>query len=356
MKLNRGKVVAFALLAGASMLGGAAQAAEYKITVATGQPLVFPYIQAIRDQLIPDIDKRLAATGQHKILWTQAYAGTLVKVGSEIESVSSGVTDMAFVLFPNNQSKLPMHAFTYFAPFSSLTAANAVTAYNETQKQLRVLNEVWDKNNQVYLATIAIESFSLFSKKPIRRADDFKGVKIGVIGPNVNWLRGTGAVGVTLNLGQITSDLATGIYDAALMGDSVGAAIKVNEAGPNRTAFNYGAFVFAGITINKDKWQSLPPDVRNAITAATQSYEKAVALDLQAQAKAGVEGMIKAGMNNIEVDDAGRLELANRMPDIAKDWASALQEKGIQAGQVIPTYLGNLRKLGEKPLRNWGSN
>jgi TRAP-type transport system periplasmic protein len=235
-----------------------------------------------------------------------------------------------------------------------MTASAAVQAYTETQRSMPVLSQAWTKHNQVVLATIAIESFSLFSKKPIRKVDDFKGVKVGVIGPNANWLRGTGAVPVTLNLGQITNDLANGIFETVLAGDSVAGPIRVDEAAGFRTQFDIGAFVFACLTINRDKFNSLPPEVRDALVGAAAAYEKWVAEDLQVRAKTSVEGMMKAGMVNIEVSAADRSEWAKRMPDIAKEWASNLEAKGMPAKDVIPTYLKNLRKIGEQPVRNWG--
>jgi TRAP-type C4-dicarboxylate transport system substrate-binding protein len=325
----------------------------HKLTLATGQPPVFPYIALLRDFFIPEVDKRLAATS-HRIQWTQAYSGTVMKIGSEIESVKEGIVDIAFVLFPNNISKLPLHSFTYFLPFSSTDAVATVAAFNETQRSIKRFGDVWDRNNHVYLATVAIESFNLYSKRPVRSFGDLKGMKVGVIGPNAHWLRNTGAVPVTLNLPQIATDLQNGIYEAALMGDSVGAAIKINEPGPFRTQFDVGAFVFAGVTINKDRWNGLPPQVREIISAVATEYERNAANELIRRARQGVDGMKQAGLTNIEISTAGRAEWANAMPNIARDWADQSADKKLSE-EIISTYLDNLRKNGQQPIRNWAA-
>jgi TRAP-type C4-dicarboxylate transport system substrate-binding protein len=344
------------LLAAAAALlcmQGAVQAQTYKMTIASGQPLVFPYIALLRDFFVPEIDKRLAAT-PYRIQWTQAYAGTVMKIGSEIESVQDGLVDVAFVLFTNNQSKLPLHTFTYFAPFSSIDPAKTVAAFNSTQTSVKAFGDTWTKVNQVYLASVAIESFNLYSKKPIRTVADLKGIKVGVIGPNANWLRNTGAVGVTFNLAQISNDLQNGVFEAALLADSVAAAIKLHEAGPYRTQFDVGSFVFAGLTINRDKWNSFPQPVRDVIRAVAQEYEARVATQLQQRAKEGVEGMVKAGLTNIEVPTAGRAEWANLMPNLAREWVQQTADKG-PSKDILSTYLGSLRSGGVQPLRDWSA-
>ena len=328
-----------------------ATAENIKLTIASGQPPVFPYIQLLRDYFVPEIDRRLANTG-HKIEWTQAYSGTVMKVGSEIESVKDGVVDVAFVLFTNNVSKLPLQSFTYFMPFSSVDASASVAAFSQTQKNNKKFNDVWERNGHEYLASVAIESFNLYSKKPVYKLSDLKGMKIGVIGPNANWLRNTGAVAVTLNLSQIANDLQNGIFDATLLGDSVAAAIKLNESGNYRTQFDVGSFVFAGLTINKQRWNAMPPEVRSVISSVANEYEKMVAIQLKQKAKEGVDGMIKLGMKNIEVSQSERVQWAELMPNLAQELINSSADKPM-ASDVMGSYIKGLKAHGQHPLRDW---
>lgn len=346
---------ALVVLAAAVLSVGSASAQTiHKITLATGQPPVFPYISMLREYFVPEIDKRLAST-QHRIQWTQAYSGTVMKIGSEVESVKDGLVDIGFVLLTNNESKLPLHSFTYFAPFTSTDPAVTVKAFNQTQKNVKDLSDIWDKNNHVYLSSVAIESFNLYSKKPVKGVEDLKGMKIGVIGPNANWLRNTGAVPVTFQLASIYNDLKSGIFDGALLADSVAAALKLHEAGPYRTQFDLGSFVFAALTMNKDKWNALPLEVRNIIMAVSQEYENKVINEMRSKGKDGVAGMIKAGMTNIDPGLEGRRAWANLMPPLGSEWADFRKDKSAGASQVIPSYLSIVREAGVQPLRDWAA-
>jgi TRAP-type C4-dicarboxylate transport system substrate-binding protein len=327
----------------------------HKLTIASGQPPVFPYISLLRDYFVPEVDKRLAST-PHRIQWTQAYAGTVMKIGSEIESIKDGLVDIGFVLLTNNESKLPLHAFTYFAPFTSTDPEVTVKAYNQTQRGVKEMTDAWDKNNQVYLATVAIESFNMYSKKPVKSLEDLKGLKVGVIGPNANWLRNSGAVPVTFNLASIYNDLQSGIFDAALLADSVAASLKLHEAGPYRTQWDLGSFVFAALTINKDRWNALPAEVKGVLTAVSQDYEARVISEMRTRGREGVAAMVKAGLTNVDPGVEGRRAWANAMPNLAKDWATGRRERASSAPNVIPAYLKSVREAGVTPLRDWAAN
>ncbi|MEP9350803.1 C4-dicarboxylate TRAP transporter substrate-binding protein [Xanthobacter sp. KR7-225] len=344
-----------ALAAAGALPSGAARADTIKLTLSTGQAPVFPYIGLIRDFAIPEIDRRLAAEGKHKIEWNQAYAGTLVKVGGELDAVSSGLTDMAVVLFTAHLSKLPLHAVTYFAPFATTDARQAIRAFNETQQGVKEFGGVWARNNQVYLGTISVEAFNLYSKKPVRSIADLKGLKVGAIGPNIHWFRDTGAAGVTFNLANIYNDMQSGVFDAAVLADSVAAAVRLGEVAPYRTQIDYGPMVFAGITINKQRWDRLPEQVRKVFGEVFQDYQDKVVELLSARARDGVAEMIAKGMTNIALTTAERRAWADAMPNIAADWAKDLEARHLPAKQVIQTYLGKLRAVGSDPLRDWSN-
>ena len=76
--------------------------------------------------------------------------------------------------------------------------AELIDAMHEENKDLR---KSWEDNNLEYLgAAIGIDDYLLMTNFPIKSLDDLKGKKIGAPGPAVNWLKGTGAIGVSGNL------------------------------------------------------------------------------------------------------------------------------------------------------------
>jgi hypothetical protein len=77
---------------------GSAGAKTYKITVVAGHPPIFLWVTLCRDYFIPEVNKRLQeAGGKDKIIWNQAYGGTIAKIGGALEAIEEGIADMGFV-------------------------------------------------------------------------------------------------------------------------------------------------------------------------------------------------------------------------------------------------------------------
>ncbi len=342
------------LLVGAAALTCQTALAQtvHRLTLATGQPPVYPYISLLRDYFVPEVDRRLAATG-NRIEWTQGYAGSIMKIGSEVDTIRNGVVDVGFVLMPNNESKLPFHSYTYFVPFTSNDAVASVKAFNKVMQTVPLINETWQRSNHHHLATAAVDSYNLYAKRSITRIEDLRGMKIGVIGPNGHWLRNTGAVGVTLNLAAIYNDLQSGIYDAVLLPDSVAFSLKVHEVAPFRMKYDFGPVVFGALTVNKSRWDALPPEVRTTLTEVARSYEQNVTLQMREKGRDGLLAMQKAGLKLVDPGEEGRKRWADLMPNIAQEWSTAQAARNPGATAIVPGYLKALQEEGMKPARKW---
>jgi len=97
-----------------------AQAKTYKLTSAAGHPPIFLWVTLTRDFFIPEVDRRLAeAGGKDKIIWNQAYGGTVAKLGGVLEAVEEGIVDIGFVGTIFEAPKMPLHNVSYMTPFGS---------------------------------------------------------------------------------------------------------------------------------------------------------------------------------------------------------------------------------------------
>lgn len=147
---------------------------------------------------IPTLAAELAKTGEVEIDWTEAYGGTLVKIGSKAEGFQQGILDAGFVNAIFNPATLGVINMTYAMPFGptdprQVTAA-AEAALTDTPG---VLDGLADAQGVVYIGGgIAIDNYNIAANKPLPRLADFQDIKIACGGPNPPWLALTGAVGV----------------------------------------------------------------------------------------------------------------------------------------------------------------
>ena len=115
-------------------------AKTYKMTVVAGHPPIFLWVTLCRDFFIPEVDKRLQeAGGKDKIIWNQAYGGTIAKIGGALEAIEEGIADMGFVGTIFEAPKMPLHNVTYMTPFGSDNIFYVVDIMAELQAKIPAL-------------------------------------------------------------------------------------------------------------------------------------------------------------------------------------------------------------------------
>ena len=109
--------VAAAVLA---MSGMAAQAKEIKLTASSSHPPIVPWVATIKNHVVPEANKRLEAKGsEHRIKWTEAYAGALYNFQNTLEGIEQGLGDIGWVGTLWEPIKMPLHNVSYYAPFAA---------------------------------------------------------------------------------------------------------------------------------------------------------------------------------------------------------------------------------------------
>lgn len=351
MTTRRLILAAAAAVAGAQALPAAAQQ-TIKLTVTAGHPPAFLWVKTLDEIFIPEVDKRLAGT-PHKIEWTKAYGGTLIKLGSESKGVADGVADIGLVSTVFEAPRFPLQNVTYFTPFGTDDIALVSRSVAEMQNAIPGMGEVWTKGGLVYLNGMALDSYHLWSKFPVTKYEDLAGKKISAPGPAANWIRNTGAVAVAGNLNSYYEDLKSGVSDGVLVFTTGAWAAKVHEVAPHITKVNFGSMFSGGIAVNKGRFDRLPPEVQKAMREAADVWTAAYARAQTAAVDTALKNMVAAGAKVAELSDAERKRWAEVLPPVAKTWAADAQGKGLPGNEVLNAYMSTLTRAGTKLPRDW---
>lgn len=349
------RLLAMAALLAATGLAAPAQAQQtIKLTAAAGHPPVFLWVKLIDEYFMPEVDRRLAAAGgKHRIEWTKAWGGTLIKIGSESKGIGDGVADLGFVSTIFEAPKFPMQNVSYYAPFGTDNIATVGNVINEMQKSIPAMGQAWTKNGLTYLGGTALDSYHIWTNFPIRSVDDLKGKKITAPGPAANWIKDTGAVAVAGNLNTYYEDIKSGVSNGVITFATGAWGAKVHEVAPYVTKVNFGSQFAGGLAMNKARFDKLPPEVQNVFREVAAEYEKRFA-DAQGSTAAGLlQKMEGAGAKISELSPAERKRWADTLPPIAKTWAADLQAKGMPGDQVLNGFMNGLKKSGAQPARDW---
>ncbi len=344
------RLTAAALILGT---GGAALAEELNVTIVAGHPPVFRWVKHASQTFIPAVNEALEGT-DYSITWSEQYGGALAKVGDELEAVEEGLAEIGLVSSLFDPGKLAVQNVTYFTPF----VISDSTVVSEWMDELQVSNEAmkasWEANGLEYLGgAIGIDDYLLMTTFPVESIDDLEGRKIGAPGPAVNWLEGTGAVGVSGNLTTYYNEIKTGVYDGVIVFASAALPGKLHEVAPYITKVGFGAQYAGGIAANKDWFDSLDPVVQQALKDAAEADRVAYHQDLDASVSKFLAMMEEQGATISEVDAAFRKQWAEGMDNVAKLWAERLDSQGLQGTEVLKDYMDTMRAAGAEPVRNW---
>jgi len=115
---------------------------------------------------IPEVNKRLAKTGNYEMEWQESYGGTIVKPKGVLEGVKLGLGDIGIVTTIFHSSKLPSQGISAVTPFIAPDARAVAKAVDEIAKEFPTMQKEFEKQNQVYLATgVVLDTYQMFSTK-----------------------------------------------------------------------------------------------------------------------------------------------------------------------------------------------
>ena len=156
----------------AAILGAAplAQADEFELRIGAGHPTSALWVGSIKDVFMTEVSSRVEAETDHTVKWTEAFGGTVCKLGECLEAVESGLLDFADVEAAFEPSKLIANNFSYFVPFGATDPVVAQKAAAEVYESTPALKELLSKRyNQNYIGSGVVANYCLLYTSPSPR-------------------------------------------------------------------------------------------------------------------------------------------------------------------------------------------
>ncbi len=326
---------------------------EISITVVNGHPAIFLWVQQLTETFIPTVDAALEGT-PYSIDWTEAYGGTLAAVGGELEALEDGLAEVGVVPTVFEPTSLPLQNVSYFTPFSTPDARLVLDAINALHETIPGMAESWRAYDIEYLGGgFALDNYLLMTTFPFESLDDLDGRRIAAPGPAVNWLEGTGAVGVAGNLTTYYNDIQTGVFEGVVVFPTAAAPARLHEVAPYVTITNFGA-QYAGSVVSNGAWfDAQPTEVQDALRAGAKAYTEAYLEAQAARVTAAMETLASGEGDVTELSDEERARWAAALPHIAGQWADNADGRDLPGTEVLDAYIDFLREAGAPLPRDW---
>ncbi|MCL2669609.1 MAG: TRAP transporter substrate-binding protein DctP [Syntrophaceae bacterium] len=186
-------------------------------------------------------------------------------------------------------------------------------------------------------------------KKPIRSANDFKGLRVAVTsGEHAELMKVLGAVPVRMANAEVYSSVERGILDGALFHANLAYGYKMGEICDYVTLINISRSCgYHGM--NLKRWNSLPGDIQKAILDIS-GMNGSVAL---AKHMAAAEGVMMKELTSsgklkvLELSKEEQDKLVRVVTPMRDEWVKKMESQGKPGKRVLDTFMQLQKKFAE---------
>ncbi len=343
-----GIFVAMFLCAGPNV----AKAEPEKITI--GFVSIWPMTHFTHVDQIPRYFKMVeeATDGKYTIDIQWYPVGTLLGGGEIYDGVVKGIADAGISSFGYAPGRFPV--------IMALNQAGVAPPENCNAASDTVWEhyKYWDPEELKDAKVLYLAGTGpgwLHTNKPIRKVDEMKGLRIRCTGGGVLGVKAVGGDPISMPMGDV--------YIAAKKGmiDSLISPLETLEGWKHHEIFKYSTFVpyfyseFFHITMNWDKWNSLPKDLQDAFDAVAEDavedagqiweYNQQHAMDFAKETPGGHEFIY---FSKTEVNKLKRM-----LAPVRDQYIDKLNEQGFPGRRIVDGATRIVEKYNKRNYRAW---
>lgn len=304
-----------------------------ELTLAHFWPATHEMENKIVKGYIEAIDK--ATNGRVKI--TSYPAGTLLPSKETYDGVVKGVADIGISAYSYNRGKFPV-VESFLVP--GLEYNNSVAASQALVEGIEKLNpkELQDTHQ---LFSFAAGPGDLFTKKPVRTLADLKGMQIGATaGLRSDAVGLLGASPLVQPMPEWYESLSKAIMHGGVAPVESLQGFRLGEVTADYitlTPFLYNQAFF--VVMNNEKWNSLPPDIQQAITEVNKKYlTETVAPWFDSIDTKGLKWLKeKKKVEIITLTDQEKANWVAKLKPLEDKYIKTLNEKGLPGVDIMKT-------------------
>lgn len=293
-------------------------------------------ISQLHEQWCREVEKR---TG-NRVKVTYFPSNTLTPPTQTFDSVQKGIADIGMSLLAYSPGRFPLSEVLtlplgYTSGYQATKTANAFYQHFKPKE--------FDDFKVLFLHAHGPGLFH--TKKQIHSIAEIKGMRTKVNADVAGIAAALGAVPVTMPITECYDGMQKGLLDALQLpmeGLKGWRFAEVSKTTIENHGMSYAATIFA--VMNKDKWNSLPPDVQAIIEEINKEWiEKQGRLwnELDQEAR---EFALQKGMNIVTATPQEEAEVAAKMVPLFEKYVKGAQEKGLPGQEALAFCQDFLKK------------
>lgn len=331
-------------LTGCAVDDPAAESEEsYEFTLAH----FFPAGHPAETELVQGWAAALEEASEGRIKITSYPGETLIKANETYEGVVSGIADIGLSAFFYTRGRFPvLEAFE----LPGIVYESSYAASRVAWEGIKALDPEEVQNTRL-MFVLATGPGDLFTTRPVGNLDDLRGMKIRAAGLSADTLALLGAVPEAMPQPDAYEALARGLVEGNL------APVEVLQGWGQAevtdyltlTPFLYNAVFF--VTMNLDKWQSLPPDLQQIFITVNERFHEEVAAGLwDAQNSRALQWAVEeTGQEVITLSEEEKQIWIEKVIPIQEDFIDRMNQLGFDGKIILEIVKELAEQYGETP-------
>ena len=274
-----------------------------------------------------ELNKKLAG----KVELTQYAGSTLLGPDKMAAGVLTGIADIGLSNLSYTRGRFPvMEIMELPLGFPSAWIAGHVA--NDFFDKFKPKD--FDNYHLLMLSTSPINVVQTLNK-PAKTLEEVKGLKLRGTGRLGDIVKALGAVPIPLGTPDLYDSLKRGVIEGALLPLETLKGFKTGEVLKYVTAsWKVGSAYCFYVLMNKQKWNSLPPDVQKVFTEFSKEFNERWELEWNNIDIEGREFFQKQGGQILPISDAESNKWIKAVEPVIADYKKDLTAKGSKASEI----------------------
>lgn len=275
-----------------------------------------------------------------RVVVTMHYGGTLTPAAQIYDGIAKGLSDAGMSVCGYTRGRFPLTEVVEL-PLGHKSGWAITRTINDYFNKFKP--KEFDDVKMMYMH--AHDPGLLHSKKPVNKIEDVKGMKVRAFGAATKIVTLLGGAPVAMTMGETYEALSRGVVEAsiapyeALQAWKWGEVVKYSIEAPG---MYYSSAFF--IAMNKDKWNSLPPDIQKIIEQVNIEWVEKHGKGWDEIAKLGKDFTIQRGNQIIVLSVDENRKWERTLKPLYDEYVKSMRDKGLPGDEVLRFYLESLYK------------
>ena len=320
-----------------ALFPGNAAAGPIKLTYSNFFPPTHVQSQ-LAEAWCKEVEKRTGG----KVVVEYFPAQTLTKARQCYDGTVQSISDIGFSVFAYTGGRFPV-----------MSAADLPLGYPSGRVATQVVNALYQEFKPAELADTQVMYLHghgpglIHTKgKAVRKMEDMQGLKFRAHGTSAKVVKALGGTPVAKPMPEAYQLLQKGVVDGSVYPMESNKGWKLGEVTDYMTAaFSVAYTTSFFVVMNKDKWNSLPPDVQKTIEEINQEWIVKHGAAWDNSDMAGLGFFLNQGNEIIGVDGKESERWEKAVSPIIDDYIKMANEKGLDGKKIVDFLQQKLKEL-----------